>query len=121
MIKRLDCVCIATKDVAASVLFYVSLGLTEGWRIERTTEDGRPWTLVGLKFPDATSSELVLSDNPDITFTEIELQVDDVQATREQFGSIPGIEWIREPFAIESGHVAVMKAPDGNLFVLVGG
>ena len=30
------------------------------------------------------------------------------------------LRWIREPFATESGHVAVMEAPDGNVFVLVG-
>ncbi len=120
MIKKLDCVCIATKDVAASRDFYIAIGLTEAWRIDRATGEGQPWTLIGMKFPDATSSELVLSNNPDVDFTEIELQVDDVRATRRQFESIPGISWIREPFATESGHVAVMEAPDTNVFVLVG-
>ena len=29
------------------------------------------------------------------------------------------VKWIREPFSTESGHVAVMEAPDENVFVLV--
>ena len=120
MIRKIECVCIPTKDVAASEAFYVSLGLRRNWIIERPRPDGATWTLIGLKFPDAASSELVLSDNPDIDFTEIELGVDDVRATFDQLRSNPAIGWIREPFATESGHVAVMEAPDGNVFVLVG-
>ncbi len=120
MIQRLECVCIPTADVGASVAFYESLGLTQGWKIERPLEGGRFWTLVGMKFPDAASSELVLSDNPEINFIEIELRVADVRATFETLKQIHAVSWIREPFATESGHVAVMEAPDGNVFVLVG-
>lgn len=120
MIRKIECVCIATKDVAASEAFYLSLGLRRSWIIERPRPDGKPWTLVGLKFPDAASSELVLSDNPDVDVTEIELAVDDVRATFAELRGNAAISWIREPFATESGHVAVMEAPDGNVFVLVG-
>ena len=120
MIRKIECVCIPTRDVATSEAFYVSLGLRRGWIIERERPDGKTWTLVGLKFPDATSSELVLSDNPDVDFTEIELAVDDVRASFAELKDNPGVKWIREPFATESGHVAVMEAPDGNVFVLVG-
>lgn len=120
MIQRIECVCVPTKDVAASVAFYVSIGLIEGWKIERALPDGGVWTLVGLKFADGTSSELVLSDNPDINFTEIELRVDDVRASFAEIKGNGAVTWIREPFATESGHVAVMEAPDGNVFVLVG-
>lgn len=120
MIRKLECVCIPTKDVAASEAFYVSLGLRRSWIIERSLPNGAVWTLLGLKFPDAASSELVLSDNPDVNFTEIELAVDDVRASFAEISKTPGVSWIREPFATESGHVAVMVAPDGNVFVLVG-
>ena len=120
MIRKIECVCIPTKDVKASEAFYVSLGLQRSWIIERPRPDGKVWTLVGLKFPEAASSEMVLSDNPDIDFTEIELAVDDVRATFAQLRTNASISWIREPFATESGHVAVMEAPDGNVFVLVG-
>jgi catechol 2,3-dioxygenase-like lactoylglutathione lyase family enzyme len=120
MIRKIECVCIPTKDIAASEAFYLSLGLKRGWIIERPRPDGSVWTLVGLKFPDAASSELVLSDNPEIDFTEIELAVDDVRASFAALRSNPAVTWIREPFATESGHVAVMEAPDGNVFVLVG-
>ncbi|KQX42681.1 glyoxalase [Devosia sp. Root436] len=120
MIRKIECVCIPTKDIAASEAFYASLGLRRGWIIERPRPDGATWTLVGMKFPDTASSELVLSDNPDIDFTEVELAVDDVQATFAELRGNAGVSWIREPFATESGHVAVMEAPDGNVFVLVG-
>jgi hypothetical protein len=120
MIRKIECVCISTRDIIASEAFYLSLGLHRGWIIERSRPDGVIWTLVGLKFPDATGSELVLSDNPDIDFTEIELAVDDVRQTFADLRTNASISWIREPFATESGHVAVMEAPDGNVFVLVG-
>lgn len=120
MIRKMECVCIPTADIVASEAFYVSLGLRRSWIIERPLADGKIWTLIGLKFPDENSSELVLSDNPDITVTDIELAVDDVRATYAVLASNPGVGWIREPFATESGHVAVMEAPDGNVFVLVG-
>ena len=120
MIRKIECVCIFTRDVVASEAFYLSLGLKRGWIIERSKPDGSTWTLVGLKFPDGAGSELVLSDNADNDFTEIELAVDDVQATFAALRGNTAIQWIREPFATESGHVAVMEAPDGNVFVLVG-
>lgn len=120
MIRKIECVCISTPDVVASEAFYHSLGLRRRWIIERQQPDGTVWTLVGLKFPDATGSDLVLSDNRDITVTEIELAVDDVRATFAELRTNSAIGWIREPFATESGHVAVMEAPDGNVFVLVG-
>lgn len=120
MIRKIDCVCIPTTDVVASEAFYVSLGLKRSWIIERPRSDGTTWTLIGMKFPEAASSELVLSDNPDIGFTEVELAIDDVRETFAELRANPAIGWIREPFATESGHVAVMKAPDGNVFVLVG-
>jgi catechol 2,3-dioxygenase-like lactoylglutathione lyase family enzyme len=120
MIKRLDCVSVFTRDIEASAKFYAALGLAESWRIDRTGQGGATVTLIGLKFPDATSSELVLSNNADIPFTEIELLCDDVRSTYADLARRGDIQWIREPFATESGHVAVMEAPDGNVFVLVG-
>src|SRR4051794_29780240 len=109
MIRKIECVCIPTKDIAASEAFYASLGLCRGWIIERPRPDGATWTLVGMKFPDAASSELVLSDNPDIGFAEVELAVDDVRGTFAELSGNAGVNWIREPFATESGHVAVME------------
>jgi len=120
VIRKIECVCIHTKNIAASESFYVSLGLRRRWIIERPQADGVIWTLIGMKFPDATGSDLVLSDSPDVEFTEIELAVDDVRASFSHLRSNPEITWIREPFATEFGHVAVMEAPDGNVFVLVG-
>ena len=120
MIRKLECVCIPTADILASEAFYVSLGLKRNWIIERLQVDGSLWTLIGLKFPDATSSELVLSDSTENRFTEIELGTDDVCGTFAELRSNSAVTWIREPFATESGHVAVMEAPDGNVFVLVG-
>lgn len=118
--ERLDCVCMHTADLRASLEFLTSMGLTESWRLERE-DAGRLWTLVGLDFPDKTSSQLVLSTHPDRRQIEVEMRVEDVRASCAALTQTPGVTWIAEPFAIEQGHVAVMTAPDGNVFVLVGG
>jgi catechol 2,3-dioxygenase-like lactoylglutathione lyase family enzyme len=118
--KKLDCVCIHTTDLDTSLQFYLQMGLREAWRLERITEVGIPWTLVGCDIPGAGSSQLVVSTHPDRRITEVEILVDDVQAAFESLSSNPQIRWIAEPFATENGHVAVMTAPDGNDFVLIG-
>ncbi|MBN9333962.1 hypothetical protein [Devosia sp.] len=120
MFQKLECVCIHTTDIDGSLSFYMSLGLAEAWRIERTSTAGVASMLIGLKFPQSGSSELVLSNNPDVTFTEVEIYVGDVNAAYDQLKQNQAIEWIRTPFATESGHIAVMAAPDKNVFVLVG-
>ena len=120
MFMKLECVCMPTLDVEASVRFYAGLGMRESWRINRKTPAGLAWTLVGMRFPDGNSSELVLSDNPDNRRLEVEVFVGDVRRAFEELSSNGGVEWIEAPFATESGHVAVMRAPDGNVFVLVG-
>ena len=119
LFKKLECVSIHTKDIDKSCAFYTSMGLTENWRIERVLENGT-WTLVGLKFPEQDSSELVLSNHPEINFIEIEILVEDVRQVYKELRKNEEIQWIRTPFATESGHVAVMEAPDENVFVLVG-
>jgi len=120
MFQKLECVCLYTADIAASLAFYAGLGLEQAWRIERVSASGVPSSLIGLKFPRADSSELVLSDNAEVNFTEVEIQVDDVRGAHEALRANPQVTWIRTPFATESGHVAVMEAPDKNVFVLVG-
>ena len=117
--ERLDCVCIHTDDLATSLRFYLAMGMQQAWRLERE-EAGRPWTLVGLDFPDSTSSQLVLSTHPDRRLIEVEIRVEDVRAAFADLRSTPGVTWVAEPFPIETGHVAVMRAPDGNVFVLIG-
>ncbi|MEC0369720.1 VOC family protein [Paenibacillus chibensis] len=120
MFKKLECVCIHTKDIDKSLSFYTSMGLKENWRIERVLDSGFVWTLVGLIFPELNSSELVLSNHPQNQSTEIEILVDDVQEAYNELSKHEEIEWIGLPFETESGHVAIMEAPDGNVFVLVG-
>lgn len=120
MFKKLECVSIHTKDIEKSVSFYKEMGMKQNWMIERELEEGVIWTLIGLKFPDEKSSELVISNHPDINFTEVEVLVEDVQQTYESLKDNKDVKWIRETFPTESGHVAVMEAPDENVFVLVG-
>lgn len=100
--------------------FYKEMGMEQNWIIERELEEGVIWTLIGLKFPDEKSSELVISNHPDINFIEVEVLVEDVQQTYDSLKDNKDVKWIREPFPTESGHVAVMEAPDENVFVLVG-
>lgn len=120
MFKKLECVCIHTNDIDQSLAFYASMGLRKHWEIQRPLDNGLTWRLLGLQFPQGGGSELVLSNHPDNRFTEIEILVDDVQEACAALSGNPAVKWIRTPFATESGHVAVMEAPDGNVFVLVG-
>ena len=120
MFERLDCVCLHTDDIETSLAFLGQMGMTEAWRLDRVLDDGRNWTLVGLDFPDRTSSQLVLSTHPDRRLIEVEIRVADVRRVYEQLRQNPDIAWLAEPFPIEQGHVAVMLAPDGNAFVLIG-
>jgi catechol 2,3-dioxygenase-like lactoylglutathione lyase family enzyme len=55
MFQRMDCACVHTDDLGKSLKFYRRMGMREAWRLDRVTEQGVPWTLVGLDFPDATS------------------------------------------------------------------
>ena len=118
--ERLDCVAIHTRDLEASLAFLEGMGLTIAWRLDRV-DHGRPWTLIGLDFPDKTSSQIVLSTHPDRTQIEVEMRVKDVRAAYDELRQMEGVSWIAEPFEIEEGHVAVMVAPGGITYVLVGG
>ncbi|MFS0864058.1 VOC family protein [Fredinandcohnia sp. 179-A 10B2 NHS] len=120
MFVKLECVCIHTKDIQASLDFYKNMGLTVHWQIDRELESGVVWKLVGLRFPSNESSELVLSNHPELSFTEVEILVEDVRETYKTLSENNKVNWIKTPFATESGHVAVMEAPDKNVFVLVG-
>jgi catechol 2,3-dioxygenase-like lactoylglutathione lyase family enzyme len=121
MFQRLDCACLHTDDLETSLTFLTRMGLAEAWRLERTLENGRRWRLVGLDFPDRTSSQLVLSTHPDRRMIDIEIRVADVRQAFRELSVDPRVSWLAEPFPIEEGHVAVMTAPDGNVFVLIGG
>ncbi len=115
MFKKLECVSLPVQDLEEAVSFYKLMGLKEAWRIERGES-----VLVGLKFPDKKSSELVLSYKGAVPEMEVELLVDDVVKTVNVLKQNPKVTIIVEPFTTESGHVAVFEAPDKNVFVLVG-
>lgn len=56
-----------------------------------------------------------------MNFAETEIVVEDVRKTYQILKSNAKVQWIRTPFPNSlGGHVAVMQAPDGNVFVLVG-
>jgi len=118
MWKKIECLAVFTEDIEKSVNFYRSLGLTKAWETHQDEE--KQWTLVGMRFPDG-NSELVLKNNPNLNFAETEIVVEDVIAFYETLKNNSEVQWIRTPFANSlGGHVAVMQAPDENVFVLVG-
>lgn len=118
MLKRIECVAVYTENMEKSIEFYNRLGLTKAW--ETNQVEGEEWKLVGLRFPDG-DSELVLKNNPNLKFAETELVVEDVRELYETLKSDSEVRWIRPPFPNSlGGHVGVMQAPDGNVFVLVG-
>jgi len=120
MFKRMECVAIYTKEVENSLAFYQKMGLQENWKIYRRTNNNNDVTLIGLKFPEGNSSELVLQNDPDLKVMDMEIFVGDVRETYQAMKEVKDVKWIEEPFSTESGHVAVMEAPDGNVFVLIG-
>jgi predicted enzyme related to lactoylglutathione lyase len=116
--KQIECLAIYTEDIEKSIDFYQSLGLTKSW--ETYQDEQEQWRLVGMTFPDG-NSELVLKNNPNLNFAETEIVVEDVRETYEALKTNSEVHWIRPPFPNSlGGHVAVMEAPDGNVFVLVG-
>ncbi|MFT4416209.1 VOC family protein [Fredinandcohnia humi] len=118
MWKKIECVAIYTEEIEKSVKFYQSLGLTKAW--ESFQDEEKQSQLIGMKFPGG-NSELVLKNNPNLNFAETEIVVEDVRETYETLKVNPEVQWIRTPFPnVLGGHVAVLQAPDGNVFVLVG-
>ncbi|AIG26338.1 VOC family protein [Brevibacillus laterosporus] len=118
MFKQLHCLAIYTKDLESAILFYEKMGLVKKWEAEQIP--GKPWKLVGMGF-EGGHAELVLKNNPELHFIEPEIFVEDVTAFYEQWKDDPSIQWIRPPFSNSlGGHVAIMEAPDGNVFVLIG-
>jgi catechol 2,3-dioxygenase-like lactoylglutathione lyase family enzyme len=87
--SRLDCVCLHTEDLEASLAFSSEMGMTQAWRLDRQLGDGRSWTLVGLDFPDRTSSQLVFSTHPDRRVVEVEVRVDDVKSAFAELSQSP--------------------------------
>jgi catechol 2,3-dioxygenase-like lactoylglutathione lyase family enzyme len=122
MFNKLECVAFYTANIEESVAFYTALGLNQNWRIDRQEDDGIEYSLIGMKFPEPNSSELVLQNNPKFPLPDTEINVDNVWEAFQQISQqFPGVTWIREPFETESGHVAVMETLDKNVLVLVGG
>lgn len=118
MWKKVDCVAMYTEDIDKSVDFYHTLGLTKTW--ETYQDEEKQWKLVGMRYPEG-NTELVLKNNPNLKFVETEIVVEDVRQTYETLKMNPEVKWIRTPFTNPlGGHIAVMQAPDGNVFVLVG-
>lgn len=118
MWKRIECVAIYTENIEKSVEFYQKLGLKKTW--EAFQDEEKKWRLIGMSYPEG-NSQLVLKTNPNLDFMETEVVVEDVRAVYESLKSDTDVKWIRTPFRNPNGgHVAVMQAPDENVFVLVG-
>lgn len=118
MWQRIECVAIYTENIEKSVEFYESLGLTKEW--EAFQDEEKKWKLIGMSYPEG-NTELVLKNNPNLKVAETEIVVDDVREIYESLKSNSEVLWIRTPFPNPiGGHVGVMQAPDGNIFVLVG-
>lgn len=119
MWKKVECVAIYTEDIEKSIAFYETVGLKKAW--DTFQDEDKKWRLVGLGFPEG-NTELVLKNNPDLDMMEAEIRVEDVRALYDSLKDNAEVKWIRPPFPNAlGGHVAVMEAPDGNVFVLIGG
>lgn len=118
MWKKIECVAIYSEDIDQSIEFYTALGLIKAWDTFQDSE--QRFRIVGMSFPEG-DSQLVLKSNPDLKFIETEIMVEDLCTLYEKLKEVNGVNWIRPPFSNPlGGHVAVMEAPDRNVFVLVG-
>jgi len=77
--------------------------MREAWRLDRVTEQGVPWTLVGLDFPDATSSQLTLSTHPERRTIDVEIRVGDVKAAYRALAEDPQVSWLASHSASRTG------------------
>ncbi|MDG4658191.1 VOC family protein [Ectobacillus antri] len=118
MWKRMECIAIYSAHIESSIAFYEAMGLEKAWDVYQ--DDEERWKLVGMRFPQG-NTELVLKNNPHLQMADIEIVVENVWAVYEALRPRSDVRWIRTPFPNPlGGHVAVMQAPDGHVFVLVG-
>lgn len=119
MWNRIECVAIYTEDIEKSIAFYKMMGLKTAW--DTYQDEDKKWRLVGMSLQGG-NTELVLKNNPELDMMEAEIRVEDVRAFYDSLKDNEEVKWIRTPFPNAlGGYVAVMEAPDGNVFVLVGG
>lgn len=110
MLRRVDCVMFRVEDLDTAVAFYRDVaGLTPLWR------DG---DMVGLEFPDAPGTELVLHSNPAIPKVDVNYKVADVPTAVSELIA-HGCQLVAGPFPIAIGSCAVVVDPFGNPLTLV--
>lgn len=116
--RELNALQYTPENIEKSVEFYQSLGLKKAW--ETYQDEEKKWRLIGMSYPEG-NSQLVLKNNPNLNFAETEVVVEDVMGTYESLKTNADVKWIRTPFRNPNGgHVAVMQAPDENVFIIVG-
>ncbi len=108
-------VTVYTPDLALSLPLYKRLGLEQVWTQQAPSTGG--FIYVGLRFPRG-GPELVLHNNVQRQFTEVEVVVDDVWRTYEHLSRNPDYLWLDAPHRSGRGWQAMVRVPDGNVFTV---
>jgi lactoylglutathione lyase len=106
LLRKVDCVRLATNDLDAAIAFYERLGHNLIWR--------RP-TAAGLRLPESSTEIVLQTEQPGI---EVDLLVDDAERAVELFVASGGT-LVSGPFEIEIGRCAVVADPWQNTLVLL--
>lgn len=107
-----------TPDLDRAAALYRGLGLEPVWSSAEERNDGTHCARLGLCFPQG-GTELILHDDPNRQFTELELVVEDVHEVYRQLSREPAYLWLELPHPGANGCRALLRTPDGNLFTLV--
>lgn len=113
MIDQLAKVSFYTPRLEEALGFYQSLGL----QIVQELAARKGHRTVELGFARG-ETRLVLHDDPLLQFTDVVLEVSDVQETYRQLRGNPGVLWLKLPTQTPEGWTATLRGPDGNVVIL---
>lgn len=97
-------------DLEVALAWYLALGLQLLSR-KPTGQEAEPFETAWLRFPDG-KCEPELHNQPTRQFTDLVVQVKDVQCLYRQLQHQTGLGWLQSPHPTEQGWEAVVRAPD---------
>lgn len=113
MIDRLAKVRLYTPNLEGAIRFYQSLGL----HVAGASPARKGYRSVELGFA-AGQAHLEIHDDPVLQFTDVVLEVSDLEAIYRQLRCDPDVLWLQLPTQTPQGWTASLRGPDGNVIGL---